>query len=246
MKISERLQRAANAALYPLGYQLRPLPKNSTPMTMGGAIRRAKERGWQIGSVIDVGAADGDWSRFTMRYFPDAKYLLIDALEERRTALEKLRSERPNVEFVLAAAGAELGEVEFGVARDLDSSGIFDGSGATRRVRVTTIDAEVAKRNLPPPYLLKLDTHGYELPILTGAKRTLQQTSLLILEAYNFQLTQQSLRFHEMIAHVEELGFRCCELVDPLLRPGDQLLWQIDLLFIPKTSPHFARESYAG
>jgi FkbM family methyltransferase len=161
-------------------------------------------------------------------------------------ALAALQSEWPRLHYVLAAAGATAGTLEFGVAGDLDSSGIYDDLGSNRRsVPVVTIDGEIARLQLPPPYFLKLDTHGYEVPILAGAGQTLQQTSVLLLEAYNFQLTQQTLRFHEMIAHVEQLGFRCCEMVDPMLRPRDQLLWQMDLFFLPKHSPAFAANSYA-
>ena len=36
-------------------------------------------------------------------------------------------------------------------------------------VRETTIDHEIGAYGLPGPYLIKLDTHGYEAPILCGA-----------------------------------------------------------------------------
>jgi hypothetical protein len=109
---------------------------------------------------------------------------------------------------------------------------------------MTTVDAEVAQRQLPAPYFLKLDTHGFEIPILEGATETLRQTELLIIEAYNFNLTRTSLRFHELCAWMEERGFRTCDLLEPLRRPGDGLLWQMDLVFLRKDHPAFARESY--
>jgi hypothetical protein len=89
-----------------------------------------------------------------------------------------------------------------------------------------------------------LDTHGFELPILTGAAQALRQTAMIVVEAYNFQLSEVSLRFHEMCAHLESLGFRSADLADPMLRPHDDLLWQLDIVFLPATSSSFSHQKY--
>jgi len=36
------------------------------------------------------------------------------------------------------------------------------------------------------PYLIKLDTHGVEIPILNGSAQTLKDTNVLVVEVYNF------------------------------------------------------------
>jgi hypothetical protein len=102
----------------------------------------------------------------------------------------------------------------------------------------------VAARGLVGPYLLKLDTHGYEVPVLIGASHVLTHTELLIIEAYNFTLGPGSLRFHELCAWLEARGFRCCDLADPMRRPHDGTLWQMDLAFAPATSALFASSGY--
>jgi hypothetical protein len=133
------------------------------------------------------------------------------------------------------------------VASDLDGSGIYGtgGGSSQRQIPVTTIDAEVERLKLPAPYFLKLDTHGFELPILEGARETLRQASVLLIEVYNFQLTDGSVRFHELCAHLEKCGFRCADLADPMVRPLDGLLWQMDLVFLPSTSPCFSERGFA-
>jgi len=102
----------------------------------------------------------------------------------------------------------------------------------------------VERRGLEPPYLVKLDTHGHEVSILEGARRTLQASSLLVVEAYNFDIGEGALRFHQMCRHMEELGFRCADLADPMWRPGDAFFWQMDLFFVPRNRPEFVSNVY--
>jgi hypothetical protein len=83
------------------------------------------------------------------------------------------------------------------------------------------------------------------VPVLTGATQILAQTGLLIIEAYNFTLSPDCLRFHELCAWLEPRGFRCCDLADPMRRPGDGVLWQMDLAFAPASNPIFASNRYA-
>ena len=104
--------------------------------------------------------------------------------------------------------------------------------------------AEVARRSLSPPFLVKLDTHGFEVPILDGASRTLEETSLLVVEAYNFDLGPGALRFPDLCRLLEQRGFRCVDLADPMWRPRDGALWQLDLLFVPASRPEFASNTY--
>jgi FkbM family methyltransferase len=247
MKKPSFLWRVANRMLAPFGCELSARKREEPQFTMDAMLARAAARGVKPGTIVDIGAAAGRWTRKCLRHFPDARYLLIEPLEERRGALEKLRGEFPKVEFATAAAGESPGEAVLNVSEDLDGSGIYDRPGAdnARKVPVVSLDSELSARALPGPYFLKFDTHGFELPILRGAAATLRQTAMVVLEVYNFQLTSGSLRFHEMCAHMEALGFRCADMADAMLRPRDGLLWQMDFLFLPKDSREFSVNSFA-
>jgi FkbM family methyltransferase len=239
------LWQSVNTFFGAFGYELRPRCRSGPPpMTMEGALARLRAREVPIRGVIDGGAAEGKWSRRAMRHFPDASYLLLEPLEERREVLSAFCAAHPNAAFSCAAIGEKEGEVAFNVSSDLDGSGIYGAKGDVREVPLVTLDSEVERRKLPPPYLLKLDTHGFEVPILAGARRTLAQTNALIVEVYNFKSSPDCLRFHELCAHLDALGFRCADLADPMLRPGDQLLWQFDLLFLRNDAPFFAHTQY--
>ncbi|MEO7317561.1 MAG: FkbM family methyltransferase [Chthoniobacteraceae bacterium] len=222
------------------GMELRGRVRIESDCSMEAGLRRAGAQLPRIGTVIDVGAAAGKWTRLARPHFPDARFFLIEPLRERVPELAAL-----GIDFVSALAGAKPGEAMIDVTDDLDGSGVTDVAGsACRSVAVTTIDREVSERKLPGPYFIKLDTHGYEVPILEGARATLAQTALLMVEAYNFQLTTGCLRFPQLCVRMEELGFLPCDVIEPARRPVDLALWQMDIVFARANAPIFARKTY--
>jgi len=109
---------------------------------------------------------------------------------------------------------------------------------------MTTIDLQVQRQQLKGPFLIKLDTHGFEVPILRGAQATLLQTEVLILECYNFKVCPERLVFYEVCSFVERYGFRCIDLFDVGYRPYDNALWQTDTMFVRTERPEFEYERF--
>lgn len=214
-------------------------------LSFQAALKRCNGRRLQVETIIDVGASDGHWSLVAREVFPKAFCLLIEAQEDHRKVLEKLKARVGRLDYVIAAAGDRQGTVYF------DASDPFGGLASAApvgkkciSVPMITVDEEVSIRKLSPPYLLKLDTHGFELPILEGAKNTLASASLVVIETYNFKITPDSLKFYEMCAFMESKGFSCIDLVQPMHRPFDHAFWQMDLLFIPSDDAVFSSNSY--
>jgi FkbM family methyltransferase len=237
-----RLRQSTNNLLEALGLHI---ARRERVFEMAGLLVRSRDRGTNIATWIDVGASDGSWSLGAHRHYPSAHFLLFEPLTERRAALERLKRSH-GFDYIAAAAGAAAGSIDFVIDAQLDGSGVAAAKSAnTRSVQVETIDRVVAGRNLKGPFGIKLDTHGHEVPVLEGASTILPHTNLLIIEAYNFQLTPTSLRFHELCGWLESRGFRCCDLADPMRRASDGALWQMDLAFAPGTSPLFASNRYA-
>jgi FkbM family methyltransferase len=242
-----RVARAVNFLLAPFGARVvgAAADTSAAPFDMRSAIRRIAGHGLPVRSVIDIGASDGTWSLDAMASFPTASFLAVEPLRERQEALERLRRRHRNFDYALCAAGETDGsQVTLDVAGDLDGSTVGGQGGSPRCVPVTTVDALVAKHRLDGPFLLKFDTHGYELPILAGARETLASTSVIVMEVYNFQITEHALRFPAMCAHLEGLGFRCCDIAGLLLRRYDRSFWQMDLLFARSDAGIFAYTEY--
>lgn len=211
------------------------------------ALKRIAARGIAINTVLDVGASNGSWSLEASPCWPEAHYHLIEANAQHKPALDAVCAATPGFSYVLAAASDEPGTVFF------DGSNAFGGLAmksesqsrpGARGVPAVTLDGEVKSRGLAGPYLVKLDTHGFEVPILNGAKEVLAEANLVVIETYNFQLETNSLKFWQMCQFMDDLGFAVIDISEPLWRVKDKAFWQIDLLFIPKSRPEFSSNQY--
>jgi FkbM family methyltransferase len=199
-----------------------------------------------VETVVDVGASNGRWSEAMMLHFPNAKYLLVEAQAAvHGRALKEFKAGHPRVQCELCAAGDYDGETHFDATSPL--GGVAGRTPFAKNdivVAMKTLDSMVQRHDLRGPYLLKLDTHGFEVPILEGAHAVLSEASMLIIEAYNFTLCPGALRFCELTTYLKERGFRCVDMFDLMWRPTDNALWQMDMVFLPSVHPCFQINEY--
>jgi len=227
-------------AISPLGIQI-----YKTGLDMESAIRHMGRRAADVRTVVDLGASDGRWSMGAMRYFPHAKFIAVDPLIERELKLKKLKESNPNFDYMLCAAGEKESEtVSLSVGEDLDGSTVDGSQGIARLVSSHSVDSIVLQKQCVGPFILKFDTHGFEIPILNGAARTLPQTQYIVMEVYNYRHTSGTLLFHEMCFRLDSEGFRCFNMADPVHRPSDHCLWQMDLFFARKDNEFFRDSNY--
>ena len=220
------------------GYDIQKPHSPESGNSMEAGISRLLLKNIKPSTVIDVGAASGNWTTLAMKYWPDAQYHLIEPLQEQEPTLQALCALKPNVHYHLGVAGSRAGEIGFNVSTDLDGSGVYnENAPGARQIPVLRID-DIAK-NTQGPYVIKLDTHGYEVPILEGATNALKQTSALIIEVYGFRISPTCLLFHELSQKVDALGFGLVDIIEIMRRKKDHAFWQADAFFIRKEHPVF-------
>ena len=208
------------------------------------ALARIAARGLEIGTVIDVGASDGRWSVQALPLWRHARFHLVEANPAHEGKLKRLCARRSAFSYSLAAAGPADGTVEF------DAGNPFGGRAAPQCAAKLTVVPQrslasiVAERHLASPFLIKLDTHGYELPILEGAAPLLPDTNLFVIEAYNFPIRADGVRFHELCDLMAARGFNVIDLSEPMWRSRDGAFWQLDLFFVPSHRPEFAHRGF--
>jgi FkbM family methyltransferase len=214
--------------------------------TFAAALARLRRRNLKLGTVIDIGASDGRWTREVLPLFPTARFLCVEAQPAHEAKLKDFVSQHSQVEYALCAAGERVGETSFD-ATDLLGGWVQNRPYGSKSITVpmSTVDQLVNERQLCEPFLIKLDTHGYEVPIITGAAATLQKTHALVVEVYNLPAGPPAVPFYEFCRWIASYGFRCIDMFDPLYRPLDAAFWQMDLLFLRDTRPEFQELSYS-
>jgi FkbM family methyltransferase len=233
-----------------LGLELRRKPAASAPerASMAGALAQLARLGFRPATVIDAGVATQTLELYDA--FPSARFLLIEPLAEFEPFLRQICSTR-DAQYVLAAAGSAPGSATFHVHADKVSSSLLrevEGpsvDGVPRTVPVVSIDQLIAEKNLPGPYLIKLDVQGAELQVLSGASRALQQTEVVMLEGTLFATMLGGPQLHDLILYMKALGFVVYDLYPILYRPLDNALAQVDLLFVREDGRFRQSHAYA-
>ncbi len=179
-----------------------------------------------------------------MDLFTTANYVLFEPQPVHATALDAFAKNHQRTTIIKKAVGSSEGHTYFDASDPFSGVLAANAGNHTIKVDLTTIDASVAQNQCQPPFLLKLDTHGFEKGILEAAHDTLRSTQALIIEAYNYRITSEALTFWELCAFMAERGFRPIDLVDVMHRPHDDSLWQMDLFFIKSTWEGFNYTSY--
>jgi FkbM family methyltransferase len=152
-------------------------------------------KGLRFSTVIDIGSADGNFfvSHADAGLFPDAVPVNIDANALYEPSLRAIKDVFGG-HFFIAAASDAPGKLELTNSKhpywnsvrpagDLYWTRLNDLHDGTTQVDAITLDAVCAASDSRGPFLLKLDVQGAEVQALRGARRTLQDTDVVICEA---------------------------------------------------------------
>lgn len=214
-----------------------------------GALRQLAAMGVSPRTVVDVGAAHGTPALYET--FSSARHLLVEPLAEFEARLRAVAAKLSDAVVVMAAAGPSEGSIELNVHPDLVGSSAFrededsDVNGDRREVRQVTVDQVVASTGSSGPYLLKVDTQGYELDVLRGATAVLADTDAVLLEVSLFRFFDGGPDLAEVVAFMRGIGFVAYDVLDLKYRPLDGAQSQVDILFVPETSVLRRHHTYA-
>jgi hypothetical protein len=101
--------------------------------------------------------------------------------------------------------------------------------------RTTTLDRLFPTHQFE---FVKIDCQGAELDILAGGQTLLQGTDVLLLECpFAGQYNRGAPSFADYIRTLDALGFAPLDL--PEIHRANGILFQIDILFLRKTSPYW-------
>jgi FkbM family methyltransferase len=203
------------------------------PTSHDKVLQRVAKWGIKFDHFFDIGAAEGMWGKMIRLHWPLSA---IHYFEAAPAWQKNLLLEADNIGGKTTINMCAVGDADGDAFFRYDPQNPYGGALLSQmdvntiKVPKLKLDTFIAQHNLQGRYCLKLDTHGAERLILSGAKIFMQSCDLVIFESYNFGPAQR--RFGQMAVYLEEeFGLRCFDIAEPKCRPYDNALWQIDFYF---------------
>jgi FkbM family methyltransferase len=173
----------------------------------------------RIDLVLDVGANTGQFGQSLRHRGYAGRIISFEPVKEAFRELESAARGDDLWTTANLALGPSSGVMAINISKNSQFSSFndlretatsFDPNAefkASESVVVKTLDEAAPPRDLGSNVLLKIDTQGYERPVLEGAKVTLKRVSGVLLELPIINIYKDNWPFHEAVAYMNESGF---------------------------------------
>jgi FkbM family methyltransferase len=240
------LRESANRCLSKLGMEIVHTQLERSPEKQ---LRLALEH-FKIDTILDVGANTGQFGLDLLQQGFGGEIHSVEPLPDANRALAAAASRYPKW-FVLppVAAGRDEREVEITVAGNSYSSSVLEmldrhisaapDSAPVGRITVQQKPLDALFGDViaqPRQILLKIDTQGYEFPILEGAQRCLDKAALVLLELSLQPLYRDQMLWLDLIAHMRRWHFEPWSLWQEFCDPRSGQLLQVNGVFARRGS----------
>jgi FkbM family methyltransferase len=217
-----------------------------TAIGMEVALQGLKDRGFAPHLVVDAGAAVGAWTADAARIWPEGRFAMVEALEERREQLEQLRTDSGvAMDIFICGLADKDGELQMGVSKFLFDSSFAYKCASTRAVPVVTLDNLMERNGLGAPDFIKIDVQGFELNVLQGSERSLSTCAVVLVECNFRRFSPAMPTVTEVTTWMDQRGYMPYEIVEVLRRPLDGAMGQCDIMFVRKDHELVANNSWA-
>jgi FkbM family methyltransferase len=203
-------------------------------------------RDLDITAILDVGANTGQFASAARVIFPNTRIYSFEPIEECFSQLRQKMDRDPMFKAFNVALGDRVGEAAFHRSSFSESSSLlpmanghreafpWTGHETEESVVVTTLDSLLPELEIGDHGLLKIDVQGSERAVLEGAKETLKQVEISIIEVSFTKLYEGESEFREINRLMNEQGFEFSGLLDQLLHPRTAKILQGDAVFLRK------------
>jgi FkbM family methyltransferase len=193
-----------------------------------------------IGTIFDVGAHRGETAVQYSRHFPHSSIFSFEPVAENFAHLTQAMSGFPNVRCIRSALGETEGTAEIELRENSQTHSLCGRAGGsaetprrTEQVRVQTVDGFMGSERLERISLLKVDTEGFEIPVLRGASRALAEGRIefLLLEATIDPTDASHTQLARIQEHLSPHGYCSAAIYDQCIVPDPTRLLFFNVLF---------------
>jgi FkbM family methyltransferase len=173
------------------------------------SVRALKDSGFEPKVIYDIGACVGHWTKLAKSTWHDAKIVMFEAFEPAAFLYG-------DNEHFIGVLGARDNEIVKFYQNDEHVTGnsyykernddIFPESSYVLRP-TRALDSVVESYGFELPDLVKIDVQGAERDVLTGARKTLEHASALIVEMQSVNYNKGAPLVYETKPEIEALGW---------------------------------------
>jgi FkbM family methyltransferase len=209
-------------------------------------VRVATTLAWlKATTVLDVGANIGQYATALRSSGYDGDIVSCEPLSDAFEHLEQRSARDPRWETIRTAVGDSVGSIEINVSANSYSSSLLPMTSAhtdaapgsefvaAETVPLTTVAELVSTRSIDPARtLLKIDTQGYEAPVLDGAGGLLNRFAAISLELSFVPLYEGQQLYDQLTERLRNAGFTLYCLDAGFGDPRTGRMLQCDGLFV--------------
>lgn len=182
-----------------------------------------------VTNVYDIGANIGTWSKYVQKLHPNWNFIMFEANSAHAEVLENLGGQH-----LIAILSSDGKPVNFYAKQETGDSYYREVGASYSREEIvnsdtTTLDDLIELTGIPNPDLIKLDTQGSELDILTGAQKAIQGCKFIIIEIPILEYNFGAPTFSTYISMLNGFGFTPIKLIEEHYSNGK--LVQVDIGF---------------
>ena len=201
-----------------------------------------------INSIIDVGANNGQFAEEIFKNGFNGYVLSFEPLKIEHSNLLDKKFEMKEYNWEIAercGLGASEKKLDINISGMRQSSSILDISEihtnlypksiniGKEEIDIFPLDKYYNKIiNMKKNILIKIDTQGYELEILKGAKKTLEYVDAVYAEVSLVKLYKSQPLFDEIFDFIKKFGFSVWSVDRAVGNKNTGQTYQLDVLFI--------------
>jgi FkbM family methyltransferase len=234
-----QVKKLVHSLLGKLGYRIVRIEEGPRPSEgLDPFFALLARMGFAPKHILDVGANRGLWTREAMKFFPEARYTLVEPQDDLKTHIQDLIEGGRKIEWINAGASDRAGTLAFTRAAS-DGSSTFvmtpeqarDGGLAQKAVAVKTLNEIAAAAGGDAlPDMVKIDAEGLDLKVLAGASELLGKTDVFLVEAMVCAGYENSAA--RVIEFMAGAGYRLVDITDLNRSPRHGVLWVCELAFL--------------
>jgi FkbM family methyltransferase len=234
------LRSTVNRALEPFGVRLETRRAVRDPVR----LLCLKMEELEVATVLDIGANVGQFVGELRREGWHGRVVSFEPVPIVHAQLQARAKADPH--WTVAppmALGRESASAAMNVSRNLVSSSLLvvdhrtmeaapeSAPAGVATIRVEPLDA-VLSPDWPAPFAIKLDTQGFELEVLAGAKEALKKTKIVMTELSLTRLYRDGAKLTDVYGRLEDAGFECIALTEGFLDMANNEVLQVDGVFV--------------